>query len=48
MRICHGTSSVHLESILKDDLKPRGQKASNWKAARHSDLVYLSQEYALH
>ncbi|MCH6206289.1 hypothetical protein L3V16_20920 [Brucella ciceri] len=48
MRICHGTSSVHLESILVEGLKPRGSKASNWQAASHADLVYLSQAYALH
>jgi len=48
MRICHGTSSIHLESILREGLKPRGTKASNWKAASHADLVYLSQAYALH
>ncbi|WPM83004.1 hypothetical protein R5W60_21280 (plasmid) [Brucella pseudintermedia] len=48
MRIWHGTSSVHLESILGEGLKPRGSKASNWKAASHADLVYLSQAYALH
>ncbi|ABS17477.1 hypothetical protein [Brucella anthropi] len=48
MRICHGTSSIHLDSILREGLKPRGQKPSNWQASSHADLVYLSQAYALH
>lgn len=48
MRIYHGTSSVYLATILKDGLVPRGEKASNWRAASNPDLVYLTKVYAMH
>jgi hypothetical protein len=43
----HGTSERHLDSILRDGLKPRGRKRGNWKSypsiAGH---VYLTEAYA--
>lgn len=48
MRIYHGTTSLHFDSVLKDGLIPRGEKASNWEAASNANLVYLTKVYALH
>lgn len=48
MRIYHGTTSRHLESVLKDGLKPRGDTPSIWDAASNPDLVYLTKVYAMH
>lgn len=47
MKIYHGTSELHLKSILLHGIKPRGMKKSNWKdyPSRH-DMVYLSTAYA--
>lgn len=43
----HGTSSIHLDSILRDGLKPRGRKKGNWESyPSRSDMVYLSSAYA--
>lgn len=48
MRLYHGTSSRHLESILRDGLKPRGEGPSNWEAASSNQVVYLTRTYGLH
>jgi hypothetical protein len=43
----HGTSERHLDSILREGIKPRGRKRGNWKSypsiAGH---VYLTSAYA--
>lgn len=48
MRLYHGTSSHHLDAIIKDGLVPRGNKPSLWEAASNCNLVYLTKVYALH
>lgn len=46
----HGTNKKNLEKILKEGIKPRGNKKSNWKrnsiGTSRSDLVYLTKCYA--
>lgn len=43
----HGTSERHLDSILRDGLKPRGRKRGNWKSYPSiSGHVYLTEAYA--
>lgn len=47
----HGTSSDHLQTILRQGIKPRGKKRkSNWKGTVESnpDTVYLTRGYAGH
>lgn len=46
MKLYHGTSSKHLDSILKRGICPRGGKKSNWDMASRHDAVYLSACYA--
>lgn len=48
MRLYHGTSSRHLEAILKDGLIPRAERKSNWEAESCADVVYLTKTYGLH
>lgn len=47
MKIYHGTNELHLRSILREGLRPRGSKKGNWKdyPSRY-DMVYLSTAYA--
>ena len=44
----HGTSTKYLDKILKEGIKPRGNKNGNWKHSVKSkkDLVYLTDTYA--
>lgn len=43
----HGTSERHLDSILRDGLKPRGRKRGNWTSYPSiSGHVYLTEAYA--
>jgi hypothetical protein len=44
----HGTSLSNFKKIIKQGIKPRGRKASNWKGIGISrpDLVYLTNCYA--
>ncbi|MCS4089576.1 hypothetical protein [Rhizobium sp. BK176] len=48
MRLYHGTSSKHLDAILKHGLVPRGDRPSNWAAASANDRVYLTDAYGLY
>jgi hypothetical protein len=48
MRLYHGTSSKHLESILDHGIAPRGDAPSNWLAASNSQAVYLTVAYGLY
>lgn len=48
MRLYHGTSSRHLESILTHGLQPRGEGKSNWDAASSGEVVYLTKTYGLY
>lgn len=49
MIIYHGTNTKNLESILKEGIKPRLNKKSNWDTGigrSRKDLVYLTTCYA--
>jgi hypothetical protein len=47
LKLYHGTSIKHLESILKQGIKPRGKKQGVWdKCPSRHDRVYLSNCYA--
>src|SRR5215471_4245135 len=50
MRLYHGTSAKHLNSILKNGLQPRGDKKGVWSHTVESrpDMVYLTTAYPLH
>jgi len=48
MRLYHGTSEKAAEAILRQGLRPRGQKPSGWSAPSHREAVYLTEAYALH
>ena len=51
MIIYHGTAERHLESIIKNGIKPRGKtKEGNWHHSVTSNprAVYLTTTYALH
>lgn len=46
MKLYHGTSFEYLEQILKEGIKPRGSKPSNWsKFKSRPDMVYLTTTY---
>lgn len=44
----HGTSEKAAEAILKEGLRPRGDRKSGWSAASHAGSVYLTDAYAIH
>ena len=49
MILYHGTSLSNAKKILKEGLKPRGKKKSNWETGigkSRKDLVYLTNCYA--
>lgn len=47
MKLYHGTSGKHLESILKKGIQPRGRRKGNWKEfPSRKDMVYLTNAYA--
>lgn len=49
MLLVHGTSSKHLDSILKNGLVPRQEKESCWEECpSHPNRVYLSKAYAFY
>ncbi|MCV9963522.1 hypothetical protein OIU34_16590 [Pararhizobium sp. BT-229] len=48
MRLYHGTSSRHLDTILQQGIVPRGDTPSNWPAASSSERVYLTNAYAMY
>jgi hypothetical protein len=46
MKLYHGTSFEYLEQILKEGIRPRGSKPSNWsKFKSRPDMVYLTTTY---
>lgn len=47
MKLYHGTSAKHLESILGKGIQPRGRRKGNWKEfPSRKDMVYLTNAYA--
>lgn len=48
MKLYHGTSAQHLDTILSQGLKPRGKSTGNWShtTKSRSDCVYLTDAYA--
>lgn len=50
MRLYHGTSSRHLDAILKDGIRPRGRRQGNWKHTVTSNhkAVYLTDAYSIY
>ena len=49
MKLYHGTSDRHLDSILANGLIPRGRRRTNWDkrtGASLNDLVYLTSDKA--
>lgn len=43
----HGTTTKHLDSILRNGLHPRGRRRGNWdRYHSRSDMVYLTTAYA--
>ena len=49
MKLYHGTSIRHLDSILEHGIQPRGSKKSVWSnAPSRKDMVYLTVAYPLH
>ena len=43
----HGTTTKHLKSILRNGLRPRGRRKSNWDHyPSRGDMVYLTTAYA--
>lgn len=48
MILYHGTNTTNLKKILKEGIKPREKKKSNWEGFGRSrpDLVYLTNCYA--
>jgi hypothetical protein len=48
IRLFHGTSKKHLDSILRRGLQPRGTNPSNWEDFPSApDRVYLTRSYAI-
>jgi hypothetical protein len=48
LRLFHGTSQKHLNSILNKGLSPRGNEPSNWEEyPSANDRVYLTRSYAI-
>ncbi len=48
MRLYHGTSERHLESIIANGIRPRCDQSSNWVAESSDEAVYLTKCYAMH
>lgn len=47
MKLYHGTSSKHLDSILSKGIRPRGRRKGNWESfPSRPDMVYLTNSYA--
>ncbi len=44
---CHGTSSIFLDKIRKEGLKPRGEREHNWGIESFPDRVYLGSTYGI-
>ena len=42
----HGTSERHLQKILKEGIKPRGENPSNWEIESLKNAVYLTTVYS--
>lgn len=49
MKLYHGTSERHLESILRDGIHPRSKRKGNWTHTVNSanGVVYLTNAYAI-
>ena len=48
IRLSHGTSSRHLDSILRHGLKARGKAPSMWTCESNPRMVYLTNAYSLY
>ena len=48
LTLYHGTSSAHLDKILKSGLRPRYSKSSDWECASRPDMIYLTSAYPLY
>ena len=49
MLLYHGTSAKHLESVLTNGLRPRGDGKGNWEEyPSRDDMVYLTNSYAFY
>lgn len=47
--VCHGTTSRHLDSILRTGIKPRGRSVGQWADCPSAEgHVYLTNAYALY
>lgn len=50
MLLYHGTAERHLEKIMTEGLRPRGNRVGNWVHSVESNpnAIYLTNAYALH
>ena len=48
LKLYHGTSSVHLDNILRSGIRPRYNKKSEWKCASKDNMIYLTNAYPIH
>ena len=49
IKLYHGTTTKHLDKILKQGITPRHDRPSNWdKHPSREDMVYLTNAYAIY
>jgi hypothetical protein len=49
IKLYHGTTTKHLDNILKQGITPRHDRPSNWdKHPSREDMVYLTNAYAIY